>query len=122
MVPSLIEEAFGRDALPYWMQKNELGFIFYMTIFSVSILVDKTVQYCILLPISLPRELGSITYLSALGLMSSIFLMFAVTFEFFTNKRVVTNFERNFRAAQWLILKWDSIIETIPFIVFLYMY
>ena len=36
MVPSLIEEGFGREALPYWMQKNELGFIFYMTIFSVS--------------------------------------------------------------------------------------
>ena len=38
MVPSLIEEAFGIETLPYWMQKNELGFIFYMTIFSVSIL------------------------------------------------------------------------------------
>jgi solute carrier family 38 (sodium-coupled neutral amino acid transporter), member 10 len=80
------------------------------------------VQYFILLPISLPRELGSITYLSALGLMSSIFLMFAVTFEFFTNKRVVTNFESKFRATQLLIIKWESIIETVPFIVFLYMY
>jgi amino acid permease len=48
--------------------------------------------------------------------------MFAVTYEFFTNKRVVTNFESKFRATQLLIIKWESIIETVPFIVFLYMY
>ena len=122
MVPSLIEEAFGREALPYWMQKNDLGLIFYMTILAVSLLFDNPLQFCILLPLSIPREFGSITYLSALGLMSNVFIMFAVTFEFFTNKRVVKNFEMKFRAAQWLILKWDSIIEVIPFIVFLYMY
>ena len=74
------------------------------------------------MPVSLPREIGSITYLSALGLCSSIFLMFVVAFEFFTNKKVVPNFERKFRAAEWLVLKWESVIETIPFIVFLYMY
>jgi hypothetical protein len=70
----------------------------------------------------LPRELGAITYLSALGLISSVFLMFAVTFEFFTNKLVVPNFDRKFRSAEWLLLKWDNVIETVPFIVFLYMY
>ncbi len=76
----------------------------------------------ILLPISLERELGAITYISALGLISSIFLMFAVTFEFFTNSRVVPTYSVKFEAAHWVIFDWNSIFETIPFIVFLYMY
>jgi len=74
------------------------------------------------LPVSIPREIGSISFLSGLGLISSVFLMFVVTFEFFTNKKVIPNFERKFRAAEWVVLKWESVIETIPFIVFLYMY
>jgi len=41
MVPAIVEDAFGgldskgMQNLPYWLQKNEYGTIFYATVFSV---------------------------------------------------------------------------------------
>jgi amino acid permease len=70
----------------------------------------------------MPRELGDLTLLSALGFFGSIFLMFVLLFEFLTNEGVVPNMMLKVRNADLLIVKWDNIVETIPFIVFLYMY
>lgn len=70
----------------------------------------------------MPRELGDLTALSALGFFGSLFLMFVLLLEFFTNTEVVPNIMLKIRNADLLIVKWDNIVETIPFIVFLYMY
>jgi amino acid permease len=57
-----------------------------------------------------------------LGVISNIILMMVIVFELFTNDNVVQNINKNFESAKLLIVEWDSTIETIPFIVFLYMY
>jgi len=57
-----------------------------------------------------------------LGVLSNIILMLVIVFELFTNDKVVTNINDNFKNAKLLIVEFDSTIETIPFIVFLYMY
>jgi len=57
-----------------------------------------------------------------LGVISNILLTIVIVLELFTNHQVVTDINKNFESAELLILKWNNTIETIPFIVFLYMY
>jgi hypothetical protein len=39
MFPAFIEEAIGREILPYWLQKNEIGGIIYTTLFTVIMII-----------------------------------------------------------------------------------
>jgi amino acid permease len=48
--------------------------------------------------------------------------MFSLIKEFFANPNVVPDPWNNLMAAQLFVFNWESIAETTPFIVFLYMY
>ncbi|TNV85592.1 hypothetical protein FGO68_gene1283 [Halteria grandinella] len=112
MVPALIQDAIGQDRLPYWLQRNEIGGIVYSTLFA----------FFIILPLSTARQMGSLKYMSALGLIGSIVLMIVIIYEFATNSLVVPDISVKLKSAQLLIVSWSNTIETIPFIIFLYMY
>lgn len=74
------------------------------------------------MPVSLARELGQTNYLSAVGLFSNFLLTIVIILEFFTNEKVVPDIYDKLKNAELLIVKWDNIVETLPFVVFLYMY
>lgn len=70
----------------------------------------------------MPREIGALRYMSALGLIGSVVLTGVLVTEFFTNKAVVPDPVAKLDAAELFIFKVDNTIEVIPFIIFLYMY
>ena len=57
-----------------------------------------------------------------MGIVSSALLMIVLIFEFFTNKDVVPDVWNQMNHAKLFIWNWQGVVETIPFIVFLYMY
>ena len=75
-----------------------------------------------ILPLSLARDIGSLRYMSALGLVGSLLLMVVVTIQFFTNSALVPDRLYNLSQAQLFIITPASTVEVIPFIIFLYMY
>ena len=66
--------------------------------------------------------MSTLRYMSALGFIGSLILMFSVIYEFFTNKLLVPDISAKWQAADLLIVEWDNTIEVIPFIIYLYMY
>ena len=66
--------------------------------------------------------MSSLRYISALGLIGSLVLMFVVITEYFTNTLVVPDVFGKLQHAKLVIFSWENTVETIPFIIFLYMY
>lgn len=48
--------------------------------------------------------------------------MFVLTWEYFTNKALVPDIWAQLQHAEIFIWRWDRVIETIPFVNFLYFY
>eukprot|EP00347_Sterkiella_histriomuscorum_P013193 403365653 len=112
LIPELFEQVFKDIQLPYWLQKNDTGTLLYATLLTVFII----------LPLSIPSELNQTMFVSTLGSFCSIFTVFVIVYEFFMNDIVVPDKISQIRHVQWFIFEWDRIVESIPFIVFLYMY
>jgi amino acid permease len=71
---------------------------------------------------TLVREMGSLRYMSALGLIGSLILLVVVVQEFFTNTLVVPDAWRKLDSAELVVFRWSNTVEAVPFIMFLYMY
>lgn len=75
-----------------------------------------------MLPLSFPKKLSTLRFSSALGVISSFLVMFVIVLEFLIDKNVVPDPIENFRNAELFIFSSNGLIETIPFIIFLYMF
>ena len=71
---------------------------------------------------SIPRSVNALRFSSLFGVLCSIYLVLAVTFVFFLDKSIVPDFSKNFAEAKLFKLSFDGIVNSIPLIIFAYMY
>ena len=112
LIPTALEEVFGSENLPYLLQDNESGRLFSMTMFT----------FCIFLPLSLPQELSSLRFSSALGVLCTIMLTLVITYQFTYNKNMVPEPLENLTNSTKINLELSNIVEAAPFITFLYLF
>jgi hypothetical protein len=74
------------------------------------------------LPISLPRTVGALSYASAAGVLCTFYVAFVVTIVFFSNRTLVPNPWDNFKEATYFKFSFSGIAECVPMILFAYMY
>lgn len=112
LMPAIMEQAFGMEALPFWLQKTEAGKAVYATIFS----------FVFLLPLGLFQNLSKLAFTAAFGFLCSMTLMIILTIQLFANKEIVPDPSENFESTDLFIVNMPAIVETVPYICFLYMY
>ena len=85
-------------------------------------LFNDIFKWLILLPISFKTQFQDLRLLSILGVFSSIFVVIAIVITFFNNKEVVPSPSEQFLKADYFNFSVESLIEAVPFIIFLYMF
>ena len=77
----------------------------------------------ILLPLACFRKLSMLRFTSFFGVACSATLMFVLLYEFLANEEVVPQPPaQQFAKADYFNFTWRSIVETFPFIIFLFLY
>lgn len=71
---------------------------------------------------SLPRSVNALRFSSLFGMLCSIYLCLAVAFVFLCNRKLVPNPGENFAKAKLFVFTFDGIVDSIPLIIFAYMY
>jgi amino acid permease len=119
MVPTIIEKFTGKvigTDIPYWISSSQGGQAVWCTIFS----------YGVIFPMSLPRSVAVLRYSSLFGVLCSIYLVLAVMFVFFLNRKIVPSPELNWEHSL-LFMKtpgafFEGLINSTSLIIFGYMY
>ena len=97
---------------PYIINNNNTGTRFWGIIFT----------YCILFPMSVPRNASALRFTSLFGVLCSMFLCFAVILVFFTDKTMVPSPSDNLSQIEPFHLTYKGVVSTMPLIIFAYMY
>ena len=71
---------------------------------------------------SLPRSVNALRFSSLFGMLCSIYLCLAVAFVFLCNRNLVPSPARNFEHAKLFVFTFDGLVDSIPLIIFAYMY
>jgi len=98
--------------VPDWLKKTDAGHYFWGLIFA----------FCILFPMSIPRNASALRFSSLFGVLCSMYLCVAVVIVFFTDKTVVPSPTANFKKIKAFNLSYDGVVSTVPLIIFAYMY
>jgi len=115
LIPSIAVAQVGVEnaaSLPYWLQVNATSKIVWATVFS----------FGILFPMACFRELSMLRFTSMLGVTCSLVLMLVLAYEYLLNKELVPEPAAQFKHAEYVNASQESIINAVPFIIFLYMY
>ena len=112
LIPTALESTFERGNLPYWLQDNQTGQISCVTIFT----------FFIFFPLSLPQNLSALRFSSALGVFCTLILGVVIIMQFFSNKQLVPEPMRNFNNSTKYNFDFDTVVEAVPYITFLYMF
>lgn len=99
--------------LPVWLQNTEQAKTVWATIFS----------FGVLLPLACFRKLSMLRFTSFLGVVCSAVLMLVLLYEFLFDTNVVPQPPQSQLAkADYFNLSVPAIVETFPFIIFLFLY
>ena len=112
LIPKALETGFGKASLPVWLQNNELGRLVAVTLFTLFIF----------LPLSMFQDLSALRFSSMLGVMCTLVLLLVIVNQFCSNKALVPNMSANFENSTKANGDFDSIVEAVPYITFLYMF
>ena len=79
-------------------------------------------SFCVLFPMSIPRNVSALRYFSLTGVLYSMYLSLAVAGVFLKNKELVPSVKDNFHEMEAFKLSFSGLISSFPFIIFGYMY
>ena len=68
LIPTALESTFGKDKLAFYLQNNQTGQLFWVTIFT----------FGIFFPLSLPQNLSALRFSSALGVICTLILGYVI--------------------------------------------
>lgn len=85
MIPTLLLLFWTEDELPDFLI-GKWGEVFWATIYS----------FCMLFPMSIPREVNALRYSYLFGVICSTYIMFTVLTIFYTNNELVPSPRKNF--------------------------
>ena len=66
--------------------------------------------------------MSALRFSSALGVGCTVILSVVIVYQFFYNKELVPEMERNFTNSSKMNFELDSIVEAVPYITFLYLF
>ena len=110
MVPEILMDYI--DNLPSWLDKSYTGEAVWCTIFT----------FGILFPLSIPRTISALRYSSLFGVLCSIYLVLAVIIVFWVDHKLNKDPIKNFGKAKLVEFTFDGIVNSVPLIIFAYMY
>ncbi|CAI2366833.1 unnamed protein product [Moneuplotes crassus] len=112
LIPHILDILFGLETLPEFIGNGEYkGQIFWATMYT----------FFVLLPLSIPRKIGTLQFTSVFGVFCSLYLIICITLMFF-DKTIVPDMSKSIAQADYLILSWDRVANALPFVVFSFMY
>lgn len=76
----------------------------------------------VLFPLSIPRKVNTLRYASALGVICAIYLCIAIFFIFWLDRPLVQDPIANIKRADYFKFDARGIFNTIPLIIFAFMY
>lgn len=112
-VPLLIWRQFRDqlDQIPQWIQDTDEGRMFWGAVYA----------FGILFPLSLARDLSSISFTNQLGVICNLYLCVIVMVEFFTNDAIVPDRMANLRKMEPFNFSVRGVVVSFPLIIFSYM-
>ena len=96
------------DQIPQWIQDTDEGRKFWGAVFA----------YGILFPVSLARDLSSISFTNQLGVICNLYLCVVVMIEFFTNDAIVPDRMANLRQIEPFKFSLRGIVVSFPIIIY----
>ena len=113
LIPQILQLFFGENAIPEMLGEGQWkGELVWGTVY----------VFCVMLPLSLPKKIGSLGYFSTLGWMCALYITLWFIFLFFGNKSSISSTSLRFDNAKYFSSSFSSMSRAIPFIVFSYMY
>jgi amino acid permease len=111
-LPLILMSFVHPDKLPYWVKDNFWGECFWGTVYT----------FVLVFPISLPRKIGTLNYVSFIGVVCTFYVSIVVTVIFFFNRSVVPDPWDNIKNAKYFVFTFHGVAECVPMILFAYMY
>lgn len=71
---------------------------------------------------SIPRTINALRFTSLFGVLCSMYLALAVVGVFFCDKTVVPDYKANLSKIEAFRFSYDGIVDTVPLIIYAYMY
>ena len=87
MIPQLL--LMHGDDWPEWVGNTDQGHLFWGTLFS----------FGVLFPLSIPTSLNALQWSSLFGVLCSVYLVLAVTLQFFCSREIVPDPMENWQEA-----------------------
>ena len=88
------------------------GQVFWATIYT----------FLVLAPLSIPRTIGVLRFNSLFGVLCSFYLVLTLLFMFFVDRDLVPSIKDSFKQAVYVNITFKGLVNTVPFIVFAFMY
>mmetsp|Transcript_1472 Transcript_1472/g.1719 ORF Transcript_1472/g.1719 Transcript_1472/m.1719 type:complete len:217 (-) Transcript_1472:217-867(-) len=75
-----------------------------------------------MIPLSLPRKIGTLEYASSLCTVSAVYLILCLIFLFFTDRSLVPDMGENIKNADYFVVTASGLAGSVPFVIFSNMY
>lgn len=108
-VPSFIEQCGAK--LPEWCDQSQFGQAFWAVLAAFGVF-----------PLSTPRSIGALRYVSLAGTLFATYLCFAVMFSFFLDRRTVPDIQAAWDRARMFNVSFKGVVTSMPMILFAYMF
>ena len=113
LVPHILIVMFGEDNIPELLGSEQWkGQIVWATIYTLLIMI----------PLSIPRKVGTLEYVSSFGFLWATYLTLCLIFLFFTDRSLVPNIGESIQKAEYFTVSITGISSSIPFVIFSFMY
>lgn len=113
LLPHILGELFGEENLPGLVSSGQWGGeIFWASLYT----------FIVLIPLSIPRQIGALRFNSMFGVTCSFYLVMCITFMFFVDRNLVPNIGDAFSEARYFKVSFSALIDAVPFVVFSFMY
>mmetsp|Transcript_1471 Transcript_1471/g.1717 ORF Transcript_1471/g.1717 Transcript_1471/m.1717 type:complete len:217 (-) Transcript_1471:217-867(-) len=75
-----------------------------------------------MIPLSLPRKIGTLEYASSLCTVSAVYLILCLIFLFFTDRSLVPDMGENIKNADYFVVTASGLAGSVPFVIFSNLY
>ena len=86
------------------------------TIWGIMILI------LLIIPLCLPRKVGSLKYISSISIFSALYITFCLVIMLLSDRKLVPDIGDNIVKAEYFTISFIGISSSIPFVMFSYMY
>ena len=113
LIPQILKLTLGESSVPDMLGEGQWkGELIWGTVYVIFIM----------LPLSIPKKIGSLEYFSTLGWICAVYITFCFIALFFWDKSLVPDISKNIVDAKYFVTSLSGIAEAMPYILFSYMF